>query len=313
MDRLQAMKVFVGVVESGSFARAAEQSRLSTTAVSRLVADLERHLGVRLLQRTTRRLNLTDPGAQYFERCRRILADVDEAETQAAGADAQLRGPLRLSLPHSFGLRYVAPLLPAFCARHPDLRLEVTFSDRIVDLVEEGVDLAVRITRQVDPLLVARPLTPVRLVACAAPEYLARRGEPREPGELRRHDCLTYSYASGGDTWRFQHEGSEVAVPVKGRLRANSGEMLRLAALAGLGVALEPTFLVGEDLRAGHLRRILPEYELDSALAQVVYLPGIRGSARVRALTEYLREALGSDEPSWDRGPRSQDQSPPDS
>ncbi len=165
MDRLHAMKVFAGVVEAGSFARAAEQLHLSTTAASRLVADLERHLGVRLLQRTTRRLSLTDPGAQYYERCRRILADVEEAETQAAGADAQVRGQLRLSLPHSFGLRYIAPLLPAFCARHPDLRLEVAFSDRFVDLVEDGIDMAVRIARQADPHLVARPLATVRLAA----------------------------------------------------------------------------------------------------------------------------------------------------
>jgi DNA-binding transcriptional LysR family regulator len=301
MDRLQAMKVFVAVVEAGAFARAAEPLRLSTTAVSRLVADLERHLGARLLHRTTRRLSLTDIGGQYYERCRRILADVDEAENLAAGADAQARGLMRLSLPHSFGLAYIAPLLPAFCARHPELRLEVAFSDRFIDLAEEGFDLAVRISRRVDAQLVARPLAPVQLAACAAPAYLVAQGAPSTPEDLRRHDCLTYSYAVGGDTWRFVREGRELAVQVKGRLRSNSGEMNRCAALAGLGIALEPTFLVAEDLRAGRLVRVLPDYELESATAQVVYLPGSRGSARVGALVDYLREAFGPDAPPWER------------
>jgi DNA-binding transcriptional LysR family regulator len=215
MDRLQAMKVFTTVVEAGAFTRAAEQLHLSTTATSRLVAELEKHLGARLLQRTTRRLKLTEPGARYYERCRQILADLDEAESLAAADTAQVRGSLRLSLPHSFGLAYVAPLLPAFCERHPDLQLEVAFSDRFVDLVEEGVDLAVRIARELNTHLIARPIAPVRLAACAAPGYLERHGQPASVEELRRHRCLTYSYAADGDVWRFLRGGEVETVQVQ--------------------------------------------------------------------------------------------------
>lgn len=301
MDRLHAMKVFTTVVDTASFARASEQMHLSTTATSRYIAELERHLGAQLLQRTTRRLSLTETGSQYYESCRRILADVEEAESLASSADARVRGILRLSLPHSFGLRYIAPLLPEFCMRHPALQLEVAFSDRFVDLVEEGIDMAVRIARELKTTLVARPLAPVRLVACAAPGYLAAHGAPAVPDDLRRHRCLTYSYAASGDTWRFLREGRMEPVQVKSHLRTNSGEMTRLAALAGLGIAIEPTFLVGTDLRAGDLVQVLPGYELESATAHLVYLPGARGSARVHVLYEHLRDAFGPGEPPWDR------------
>jgi len=301
MDRLQAMKVFTSVVEAGAFSRAAEQLHLSTTATSRLVADLEKHLGTRLLQRTTRRLSLTETGSHYYERCRQILADVEAAESLAAAAEAQVRGVLRLSLPHSFGLAYVAPLLPDFCARNPAMQLEVAFSDRFVDLVEEGIDMAVRIAHELDTHLVARPIAPVRLVACAAPAYLAAQGVPATPDDLRRHRCLTYSYAADGNAWRFLREGRVETVQIKGHLRANSGEMIRLAALAGLGIAMQPTFLIGADLRAGRLARVLPDYQLETATAYVVYLPGSRRSARVHAMYEYLRDAFGPGEPPWDR------------
>jgi DNA-binding transcriptional LysR family regulator len=301
MDRLHAMKVFTTVVEAGAFARAAEQLHLSTTATSRLVAELEKHLGSQLLQRTTRRLSLTETGRRYYERCRQILADVEEAESLAAAAETQVRGALRLGLPHSFGLGYVAPLLPAFCARHPALQLEVTFSDYLVDLVEEGIDLAVRIAHDLDTKLVARPIAPVRLVACAAPEYLAAQGNPVAPLDLKTHRCLTYSYAADGDTWRFVRDGRVDAVQVKGRLRANNGEMIRLAALAGLGIAVQPSFLVGADLRAGRLVRVFPDWESESATAYVVYLPSSRRSARVQAMYEYLRNAFRPGDPPWDR------------
>ncbi|MBI3140561.1 MAG: LysR family transcriptional regulator [Rhodocyclales bacterium] len=301
MDRLLAMKVFSTVVEAGSFARAADQLRLSATATSRHVAELERHLGARLLQRSTRRLSLTETGTNYYERCRQILADVEEAEGAATEAEARPRGLLRLSLPHSFGLRYVAPLLPGFCARYPELQLEVDFSDRLVDLVEEGFDMALRIALELQTTLIARELAPIRLVCCAAPEYVARDGAPVSPQELRAHRCLTYSYAAFGDTWRFFRDGKASAVQVKGAFRANSGDMIRLAALAGLGIMMAPTFLAGADLRAGRLVRLLPDYETKPHKAYAVYLPGSRRSARVRAMYEYLREAFGPGEPPWDR------------
>lgn len=302
MDKLLAMKVFAAVVETGAFARAARQINLSTTAVSRHVAQLEESLGASLLQRTTRRLGLTETGAAYYERCRQILADVAEAEAQAASAEAQPRGLLRISLPYSFGLRYVSPLLPEFRRLYPELALDVSFADRVVDLVEEGVDMALRITPSPGTTLVARALAPVRLACCAAPSYLARRGVPQHPDDLRRHACLLYSYV--GDTWSFTAaDGASLAVQVRGPLRANSGDVLTDAAIAGEGIALQPTFLVAPALRAGTLQRVLPDYALEEATAWAVYLPGLRRTARVQAMVRFLRGAYAGDDPPWDRAP----------
>lgn len=302
MDRLLAMQVYCAVVDAGAFARAAERLNLSTSAVSRHVAELERHLGARLLQRSTRRLSLTETGAAYYERCRQILADVDEAESLAGAAEARPHGLLRVSLPHSFGLAYVAPLLPEFCARYPELELEVGFSDRVVDLVAEGVDLALRIGIDLRTTLVARRLATIRIVPCAAPGYLARRGTPATPEELKAHDCLTYAYAAFGDVWKFQRDGLEHAVAVKGSFRADSGEMLRTMTLAGRGVSLQPTFIMGEDLRAGRLARLLPDYRVPDRHLYAVYLGGARRSARVRAFVSHFETAFGGDPPPWDRG-----------
>jgi len=298
MDRLLAMKVFASVVEAGSFSRAAEQLHISNTAASRHVAELEQHLGVRLLQRSTRRLSLTDAGANYYGRCRHILTDVEDAEATAGSAEGQVRG----SLPHSFGLQYVAPLIPEFCRRYPQLHLELNFSDGLTDLVEEGVDLALRIALDINTTLVARKLTEICIVCCASPAYLARAGEPTAPEELARHACLTYAYAERGDTWRFQKDGGEYAVSVKGEFRANNGEMIRLAGLAGQGIMLQPTFLVGDDLRAGRLVQVLPTYQVANRAAYAVFLPAARRSARVRAIVDFLLEAFGQGDPPWDRG-----------
>lgn len=302
VNQLVAMRVFVAVIETGSFVRAAEQLRMSRTAVSRFVAELERHLGARLLQRSTRRLSLTETGAAYYDRCRQILADVEEADAVAGAAEAQPRGVLRVSLPYSFGLRFVAPLLPDFCIRHPALTLEVSFSDRLVDLVEEGIDVALRISRNLRTTLVARRLVPIRFATCAAPGYLAERGTPRTPDELRDHNCLLYAYSASGDSWRFLRDGVESAVPVDGPFRTNNGDMLRIAALAGRGIVHEPTFLVGDDLRAGALVRVLADYPAPEAAAYAVYLGGARRSARVRAFVEYLMNAFGGEHPVWDEG-----------
>ena len=300
MDRLLAMKVFLTVVDSGAFARAAQQLNLSTTAVSRHVAQLEDFLGASLLQRTTRRLSLTETGAAYYERCLQILADVEEAEAQAASAEAQPRGTLRISLPYSFGLRYVSPLLPKFRAQYPELALDVSFADRMVDLVEEGVDMALRITRAPNTTLVARQLAPVRIVCCASPAYLARHGTPKTPDELREHACLIYSYV--GDNWEFTAaDGARTGVQVRGPLRANAGDVLNDAALAGEGIVLQPTFLVADDLRQGRLIRLFPDYGLESSTAYAVYLPGLRRTARVQAMVRFLQEAFAGDDPPWDQ------------
>lgn len=300
MNTLHAMRAFCAVVDLGSFARAAEQLDISTTATSRLVADLEKHLGAQLLQRSTRRLNLTETGAAYFERCRQILADIEEAEAGASASDAAPRGLLRINLPQTFGLRYVAPLIPEFCRRYPDLRLEVSFSDQMIELVEEGVDMAIRIALELKTNLIARHLAPIRIISCASPDYLAQHGAPKTLDDLRRHHCLSYSYAPGGDTWRFLQGGKPHSIQVKPSFRANSGDMIRLAALAGQGIANQPSFIVGDDLRAGRLVRVLPDYEIEDRQAWAVYLPGSRRSARVIAFYEFLKEAFG-DTPPWDR------------
>lgn len=299
MDRLLAMRVFTTVVESGSFARAAEQLHLSTTATSRHVAELEKHLGAQLLQRSTRRLNLTEVGTNYYDRCHSILADVDEAEAQAATSESQPKGMLRLSLPHSFGLRYVAPLIPDFCKRYADLQLELRFSDRTVDLVEEGIDMAVRITGDLKTSLVARKLAPASIVCCAAPSYLESHDTPYSPDDLRQHNCLTYSYAPTVNTWTFLRDGREIPVQVKGQLRTNNGEMNRLAAIDGLGIITLPTFMVCDELRAGSLVPILTDYRLPDLAVYAVYLPGARRAARIKAMTEYLWDALGHGNPPW--------------
>lgn len=301
MDRLLAMQVFVSVVETGSFVRAAERMHLSTSAASRHVADLEKSLGARLLQRSTRRLSLTESGGLYFERCRQILADLDEADALAGAGTTQPKGKLRISLPHSFGLRYVGPRIPDFCRRYPGMQLEVNFSDRIVDLVEDGIDVAIRISEKLQNTLIARPLAHIRMALCASPAYLAEMGTPGTPEELRDHRCLTYDYAPFGDTWHFLRNNNEIAVPVKSAFRTNSGDMTRLAALAGQGIVLQPTFLVGDDLRAGTLVRVLAAYDLPEPTAHAVYPSGARSSARVRAFVEYFTEVFGGDTPPWDR------------
>lgn len=293
------MKVFATVVESGSFAAAAEQLRLSATATSRHVADLEKHLGAQLLQRSTRRLNLTEIGANYYDRCRQILADVEEADAQAATLESQPRGVLRVSLPHSFGLRYVAPLVPEFCKRYPELQLELSFSDLKVDLVEEGIDMAVRITAELKTSLVARKLATAGFVCCAAPAYLQARGVPQHPDELRLHNCLAYSYAPAGNLWSFTRDGKHIDVLVKGTMRANNGDMNRIAAINGLGIAILPTFMVCDELRSGALQAILADYPIPDKHVYAVYLPGARRAARIRAMVDYLWDALGQGHPPW--------------
>ena len=299
MDRLQAMRVFTAVVETGSFSRAAEQLHLSATAASRHVAELEKHLGAQLLQRSTRRIHLTEIGANYYDRCRLILADVEEAETQASTSESQPKGLLRISLPHSFGLRYVAPLIPEFSRRYPELQLELSFSDRRVDLVEEGIDMAIRITGDLKTSLVARKLAPVRMACCAAPSYLAAHGTPSTPEDLSRHNCITYSYAQNANAWTFIQEGKAQEFPVKGHLRSNSGDLGRLAAIDGLGITTLPEFLVCNDLRSGALMPLLAAYPIPAINVYAVYLPGARRAARIKAMVEYLWDAMGRGHPPW--------------
>ncbi|WP_255989234.1 LysR family transcriptional regulator [Chitinolyticbacter albus] len=300
MDRLVAMQVFAKVMEAGSFVRAAERLQISTTAASRLVADLENHLGTRLLNRTTRKLSPTESGFAYYERCQQILGDIEEAEAALSSATQRPRGTLRISAPLSLGIRHLSPLLAEYRQRYPDVALDLELADRAVDLVDEGFDLALRISPQLPGNLIARRLCPIRLVICASPDYLARHGMPSTPQDLVTHNCLAYTYASTGDDWTFGIDGSE-KVKVKGNFRANNGDMLCAAAIAGEGIVRQPTFLIADALRSGEVIPLLAEHGQPELYAWAVYPSRRHVTAKVRSMIDFLVEAWG-DAPPWDRG-----------
>ena len=297
MDRFQAISAFVRVVESGSFVRAAERLAISISAVSRHVAELEAHLNVRLLNRTTRRLSLTESGRMFYEHCVQLLADLDEAEQSAGASAVTPRGTLRLSAPVTFGERHVAPAIAVFIERYPDMHFDVELSDRAVDLVDERFDAAVRIGAIGSQSLVGRMLGQTRLVCCAAPAYLARRGEPRRPEDLAGHECLIYDYAAQRNTWLFRdRDGAVRPVKVSGSVHANSGRFLELLALEGRGIAFEPDFIVGPEVRAGRLVPILRAFQPAPSSVQLVYPSRRHLSAKVRAFADFLRDRFATAE-----------------
>ena len=273
MDRLVAMEAFVRAADGRSFSQAARQMRLSRSVVSRHIASLEGALGARLLQRTTRTLTLTEAGRLYLERARRVLAEIDDAERSVGQLSDAPRGQLRVSAPMSFGFLHLAPAIPAFLARHPDVTVDMSLTDRFVDLVDEGFDVAVRIGRLRDSSLVARRLAPSRLVVCGSPDYLARRGVPRAPEDLAGHECLHNTNVA--DQWSFAMPGGGVRmVEVSGRLTANNGDALQAAARAGAGLVYLPSFIVGDDLQAGRLVSVLDAFTMVGATVNAVYPHG---------------------------------------
>ncbi|HEX7053372.1 MAG TPA: LysR family transcriptional regulator [Burkholderiales bacterium] len=299
MDRFAAIQVFAQVVESGSFARAAERLGLSTSAASRHVAELEAHLQTRLLNRTTRKVSLTESGRAFYERSVQLLADLAEAEQEASSAAVEPRGTIRLTTSVNFGVRHVAPAIADFLRSHPGVRFDVSLSDRIVDLVEEGFDLAVRIGSPGPDNLVARKLGETRLVPCASPGYLAERGAPAVPEDLARHNCFTYEYVSPRNVWRFRdRDGAERSVRVSGSLHSNNGDLLAEAAARGAGIVLGPAFIVGPDVRAGRLVPLLQEYELPPVPIYAVYPSRKHLSAKVRRFVEFLVERF-ADSQDW--------------
>jgi DNA-binding transcriptional LysR family regulator len=289
MDRFSAIRVFAQVVESGGFSRAAARLGLSTTAVSRLVADLEGHLHARLLNRTTRRLSLTETGRAFYSRAVQLLHDLEEAEQEAARAAVTPRGTIRLTTSINFGARHVAPAIAAFMARHPEVRFDAQLSDRMVDLVEEGFDLAIRIGSAGSENLVARKLGETRLLPCASPEYLDRHGAPATPEDLARHDCFTYEYVAPRNQWRFlDREGGEHVVRVQGRLHSNNGDLLAAAAVQGAGIVFEPAFVVGDDIRAGRLVPLLGDFRAPVSPIYALYPSRKHLSAKVRLFVDFL-------------------------
>jgi DNA-binding transcriptional LysR family regulator len=283
------MRVFAQVVELGSFSKAAEHLGISATAASRHVAELETHLQTRLLNRTTRRVSLTESGRAYYERCVQLLADLAEAEQEASRAAVVPRGTIKLTCAVNFGVRHLAPAIADFLAAHREVRFDVSLADRIVDLVEEGFDLGVRIGAAGSEHIVARKLGETRLVPCASPGYLAAHGAPRSPDDLDRHNCFTYEYVTPKGVWRFRGaDGSEHAVRVGGSLHSNNGDLLAEAAARGAGIVFEPAFIVGPEVRAGRLVPLLQEYAPAPVPIYAVYPSRKHLSAKVRLFVDFL-------------------------
>jgi DNA-binding transcriptional LysR family regulator len=294
VDVLGQMHLFVKVVEHGGFTAAAQDLGVPKSTVSRQIARLEDRLGVRLLNRTTRALRTTEAGQAYYERCSRILSDVADAEGAVTQSQVKPRGTLRVSGPLSFGHLFLGPLVSAFLDEYPDVRLDLSLSDRKVDLIEEGYDLALRIGVLDDSSLVARRLGPSTMLVVGSPAYLARKGTPRVPADLRDHDCLTYEYSS--PSWRF----ADGPVAVRGRLASNNGDVLRDAALGGHGLWYGPRFLVGDAVREGRLVSVLEDHLRQNGGIWAIYPANRHLSAKVRAFVDFAATFWG-DVPPWER------------
>ena len=298
MDRFEQMRVFAAVVDAGSFVGASGALDMSKAAVSRHVAELESRLKVRLLHRTTRKLSLTPEGEVFHARCRELLGGVDEAEAEITSHAGEASGLLRINVPFSFGLLHLAPLWVEFMAQHPRVTLDVTLADRVVDLVEEGYDMAVRIARLPNSSLISRRLTSTRLVLCASPGYLQARGQPTHPADLAQHDVLAYSLFSMGEQWEFTRpdaaagELATVSVKVTPRMRTNSGDTCRVAALRHQGIVLQPTFMVGPDLLAGRLVEVMPAWRSVEMGVYAVYPSRKFVAPKVRLMIDFLVNAF---------------------
>lgn len=290
------MSVFVKVVEHGSFARAAERMNMSTSAVSRHVAELEAHLDTRLLNRTTRRISLTESGQAFYERTLQLLADLEEAEAVASSGTARPRGTIRLTCSINFGVRFIAPAIGSFQARFPEVRFDVSVSDRFVDLVEEGLDLAIRIGDIGNANLIARKIGEMQLVCCASPAYLKQHGSPRRPEDLTRHNCLTYEYAPVRNQWPFlEKHGGDLKVRVAGSVHGNNGEILAAIAAEGTGIAFEPDFIVNPFIEAGKLTPILKNFLPAPSSVYAIYPSRRHLSAKVRAFVDFLTERFSGE------------------
>ena len=296
MDRITSMRVFVRAASAGSLSAAGRQLNMSPAMATKHVNALEAHLGVKLFHRTTRRLSLTEAGSDYLDACQRILPEIDEAEAAATSQRIKATGRLRMNVPVSFGHSFIAPLIPEFCRRHPEVEVELGLSDTQLDLIAGNWDLAIRIGRLADSPLQARRLGDSDMVVCAAPGYLDRRGIPRRINELTQHNCLGYTLsASQSDKhWGFGTHG-EFKVPVNGNLHANNGDALLVAAVHGQGIIYQPRFIVGEALEHGKLVALeLDKPTIELGGIHVLYPPDRRPPAKVRVMIDYLVEALAT-------------------
>jgi len=302
MDRLDCDRMFLAVYETGSFSLAARRLGVSSGQASKLVSRLEAELGVQLLSRTTRAISPTEVGRAYYERARALIAEFDALDDSVRSAAGEASGRLALTAPSSFGVRQLMPALIRFAEAYPKIRLDVSFSDRVVNLLDEGFDAAVRVGAPDDSSYIARKICAMRVAAVASPAYLARAGIPERPEDLAQHECIIDTNRREPTQWRFHAaDGSVLRVPVEGRLRFSNGEACVAAAEAGLGVACAPTFLAGPRLREGALRLLLPAFEDERAGVFALYPASRHLAAKVRALIEHLvTEFRGV--PPWDQG-----------
>lgn len=292
MERSGEMEVFARVVQDGGFSAAARNLDITPSAVSKLIARLEARLGTRLLVRTTRALTLTEEGEAYHHAALRILQDLNDADQEAAGG--AVRGRLRVNTTIPFGTMFVAPAMPDFIARNPDLIVDLSFTDGIVDLVAEKTDVAIRMGNLPDSGLIARKLGQSRRVVCASPDYLARRGFPGNPSDLKHHDCLTFNFRRARPSWPFRDNGQDIAQPVKGNIVVNNGETMKQMVLAGAGIARVGLFHVADDIAAGRLIPLLEDFNPgDLELVHAVYVGGGPLPHRVRAFIEHMVVTLG--------------------
>ena len=299
MDTFDGMRTYVAVVSEGSFAGAARRLNISPQLVSKYVGQLEDRLGARLLNRSTRRLSITEAGQAYFDRCQYVLAEIDEMEAAIGDTTVTARGTLRINAPMTFGTLHLSKAIAEYQCSQPDVRVDLTLDDRVVDIVSEGYDVAIRIGHLQESSLVARRLAPVRLVVCGSPSYLAKRGVPAVPGDLEGHDCLRYTISAGHNKWRFRQGSDSFEVAVNGSMSANNGDALRLAAIAGIGLVMQPTFIVGQDIRNGVLQTVLDDYEVEPMGVYAVYAHRQYLSGKVRTFVDFLDGYFGSP-PYWE-------------
>lgn len=288
MDILTGMRTYAAVVSSGSFTGAAERLGISRALTSKYVGQLEDHLGVRLLNRTTRQLNMTEVGQAYFERCRQLVDEIDELESAVSDQQSAPRGRLLIAAPTTFGEMFLAQAVARYLDEYPDVSIEMVLADRFVNLVDEGFDLAVRIGNLKDSSLIARRLASCRIVVCASPEYLQRAGTPAHPNDLEEHCCIYDTNQGSGNSWPFKDVDHRFSVNVKGNLRVNGAVAVREAMLAGQGIGYNPAYAIGDELRTGRLNILLENYESDELGIFAVYPHNRHLAAKVRSFIDFL-------------------------
>ncbi|HWW05194.1 LysR family transcriptional regulator [Collimonas sp.] len=289
MDRLQSMRVFAKVVEQGSFVGAAQVLDMSNAVVTRLVADLENHLGIRLLHRSTRRMALTEPGQAYLERVRQILDEIDEAEAAASVLSSKPAGTLNIYSQIGFGQTQLARLLPLYSKQYPDVQLDVTLSDRTVDLIEEGFDVGVfSVNQKFDASMVARQLGIAEVLLCASPAYIAEHGVPQVPEDLAQHSCLNFSLEHLRHHWTFQSDQGTSIIPITSKVMSNNTDLLRHCLLAGMGIGMRTSYTLGDDMVAGRVVRVLPDYQINKVAVRLVYPSRRLLSAKVRSFVDFM-------------------------